>query len=815
MNLFDRFLSTENKKTAFLVIVVNFLCYAISFGQASVKGIVRDSKDSIIVGASVLIMKSIDSTLVKGGVTSQSGLFVFDNILPGGYFIQIQMVGFKRAYLSEFDIRSLSDAKDFGFLTLEEEVNTLTEVSVKKEKVFVEQLGDRLLINLDGKSTSKGGTVLDLLQVMPGVSTSKQNNAIFLNGKEGVLIMINGRPTRLPMTAIFEMLNGMSPDQVDKIELISIPPVKYAAEGSAGIINIMTKGYKNEGKSVSINLSTGYGAGFKGAGGVAGNAKIGRVDLFGEYSYSYNDTYQYFTNRRVVKVADIETGIFNQSRREPSISNQNFRGGMDYAMSSKITLGGVMSGYRNKWKMGAENETDVVSSIPDSSRHIRTLTQETNLWGHFMGSVYGDYKINDQEKLSISSDYLYYKNDNPTDYNILHAWKPDGDIFLDQKLNVKKNTPINMWVWQIDYAKIIGKKMRMEIGVNSAFARLSNDVNVQDNNKGSWEANSALSEKYSLNEHIQAIYGSLNVNIKGGKIVAGIRYEHTDTELSTASKTGMVDRNFGNFFPNFSISKEINSDNILQFSYGRRIARPSYTDLAPFIIYFDPYTLSTGNIRLKSAITDAVNVDYSYKQNLFSFRYSYDNNAISRFQPQNIENTNQQLNASINLKYKRIYSLSASVPVSVTNFWEIQNSLVGSYQEIETSHLNRPVLLRQYSFRYSLNNSIKLSKGFSVEISGFYQSPFILGVSRQKSLSTINLGFSKIIGKGSLGFSYSDPFRKNYDREFVFMPEHNLDIDISYKYEFRVVKLTYSYVFGKSNRSNRGSSSENMRKRLE
>ncbi len=197
----------------------------------------------------------------------------------------------------------------------------------------------------------------------------------------------------------------------------------------------------------------------------------------------------------------------------------------------------------------------------------------------------------------------------------------------------------------MDYTNSIGDNMVLEAGLKGAFSTFDNNISLETFGPQGWETDPDFTAEYALKEDIFAAYSTLSLKLdKQTGLKFGLRYEHTASNLGTVEEPDIIDRSYGNFFSSVYLSRAIDNDNKLQFSYSRHINRPDFTQLAPWIIFMDPNTFTTSNVALQPSITDAVKADYRYKTVLFSLQYSFEDEAISRFQPFVDPVTNKQVN---------------------------------------------------------------------------------------------------------------------------------------------------------------------------
>lgn len=765
--------------------------------QTTINGKLSDSAGNPIPFANVLLSNAADSVLIKGAVSAEDGHYQLTGIDAGDYLLSLSMIGYQVKYKSPIKILSGDKLLQLGTDILEEDIQQLGEVVVEARKPLFEQQMDKLVINVQSSITSVGSSVLEVLERAPGIAVNRQNGGLSMNGKAGVQVMINGKMNRLPLSAIVQMLSGMNAANIEKIELISSPPAKYEAEGDAGIINIILKENEDIGMNGNFSLTAGYGDAEKSGASLNMNQRNKKVNVYGDYSFMRNHTTSMMGINRFVEYRGEVTATNSISYRDPVILNHTGRLGVDYTLGKNTLLGVAFSGYSNQWIMDAFNKVSL-SKAGRGTDLIEMTLDELNHWSNLSGNFNISHQMNEAQQLSFDLDYLYFNNDNPSNY--LNQYKEtESQDQLSEEVAVRKNTPIKIWVAKLDYTYAIGEKVNLEAGVKTAISHFTNDVSVQNRTKGPWITDSELTNIYELREDIGAAYAAFQASLSPDlDLNGGLRYEYTRSKLDSRDQKGLVDRKYGRLFPNISLAGKINEHQKVNVSYSRRITRPTFNDMAPFVIFVDPYTFFSGNAAVQPAFTNMLKLDYGYKSYLLSLQYSRDNNAIGRFQPEVDPETNIQLFIARNLKYIETYSLNLSLPFSIGRFWEMQYNIMGFQQSMATEYKGKEVQMNQLSLRLNSTHNFRLPRNYGIEISGMYQSPTMFGVYVFKPLGFVNAGVQKRLrnDKGILTLSFNDIFWTTTWRAKADLREENLNIDFSYFFEPRVLNLTYSRNFG-------------------
>ena len=781
-----------------ILLFITFFSVLILQAQTIITGKIIAPDARPLANVNVLLLNALDSTLIKGDITDNTGKFSFQKITDGKCLVSCSFAGFKTEYLPVIDIPK-KVMVDLGLIYLQIETNNLTGVTVTAKKPLFEQKIDRMIVNVKSSITSAGSTVLDVLQKSPGVIVNKQGGTIAMSGKNGVNVMINGKINYMPAAALVQLLNGMSANNVERIELITTPPAKYDAAGNAGYINIVLIDNPDRGFNGSYAATMAAFSGTAPAANIDFNYRTQKGNLYGSYSFIRQEntiTPILEGNRKVIYQGNT-TETATRSDRFPIQRNHNIRLGYDYQLGQKTTLGLLMAAYDTKWTMDAVNNTTIkINNSLDTI--IRVNNDEINQWHHWMGNINIQHIIKSGEEITVNADYLYYDDSNPNNY-LNHYYDGKNQLLRTESTRSGKKTVINILPVQIDYKKKLSAKTDLETGVKRVVSKFSNDVSVQELGQNTWKSDSSLTALYSLKENISAAYASINIaaNPKTN-VKAGLRYEYITSNLGTVTQLNIVDRKYGKLFPTFYLSHKLNDNHSLNFSYNRRINRPAFTDLAPFTIFLDPYTYVTGNSALQPAIADAVKVDYLLKRFIFSLSYTYEANSISRFQDEVDVSSNKQIITSKNLKNTQSINASFSLPISITKWWFSQINLNNTWQKIEADYNNKPISLSNFNYNISGFQSFTLPQNFGIELSGFYQSKGLFGAAVSQPFGQLNAGIQKKFKKSnsSLKLGVDDIFSTMNLRSRFDVPGENFYTNSRFQVSRRIFKVTYTKSFG-------------------
>ncbi len=767
----------------------------LSPAQFSLTGKVTDSTTKPLASCNVLLYKMPDTNFVKGALCSTDGSFFLKNVSAGSYLVRFSFADFKTTWLPVNISTGSKALYETGAVILSPASHVLQNVTVAAKKPLFEQKIDRLVVNVKNSITSAGGTVLEVLQKSPGVLVNRQDGTITMSGKTGVQIMINGKLNYMPATALFTMLEGMSANNVEQIELITTPPAKYDAGGNAGYINIVLVQNPNEGFNGSYFLTMAAWHGTFPAAGFDFNFRKKKINLYGSYTASRKAQVQIFTNERRINYQNKITEVYNFSRRDPSQLNFNARMGLDYQLSKKTTIGVLAAGYNNRWHMDAFNNfTSRVNNMADTS--IGISNEEINHWKHAMVNINLQHTTSQGGDISVNADYLYYDNYNPTDY-FNEYYDGAGQFLNTTNLKSSKRTIIKIFPLQFDYKIKLNAKTEMEAGVKSVFSKFTNDVLVAQLEQNSWKPDPAFTADYLLKENIAAGYTSVSIkpNTKN-TIKAGLRYEYTFSNLGTEDKKNIVDRKYGYLFPTIFLGQKINDNNSINFSYNRRINRPEFNSLAPFLIFQDPSTITTGNAALQPAIADGIKVDYSLRKIIFSAGYTYEKYTITRFQTLVDTASNKQYQVPQNLNWTKSINTLVSLSFSPASWWKSYINVLGIWQKVKADFLKTPVQVTNIKYDISGAQNFSFSKNYSAELSGFYRSASLSGIAKVKAFGQLNIAAQKKFNRSSVKFGVDDLFSTLKIIIIADIPEQNFYRKGTIYPGGRIFKLTFTANFG-------------------
>ncbi|MDQ3534426.1 MAG: TonB-dependent receptor family protein [Bacteroidota bacterium] len=771
--------------------------------QGKISGVVKDNSGEPLEFVTVMLLSSSDSALVKGAASDMNGKYVIEDIAQGKFLIAASQVGFEKVYSEIFTIDKDHLKIEVPVLSMKEDVKLLQGVTVESNKPFIEQEIDRMVINVENSIVSSGNNVLEVLEKAPGVTIDRQNDQIQLKGKQGVIVLIDGKQTYLSGQDLSNLLKSTQSENIEKIEIITNPSSKYDASGNSGIINIKMKKNKIYGTNGSATVGAGYGKFAKKNSSLMLNHRVGKFNAFGNYSYTNNKSYQENVISRIIPFEGSITYFDQISQRPNQYIGNNYRGGLDWFITSKSTFGILLTGFYNDWSQdNAENR----SVLRDENGNIilmpTTAVTIQDKRSNITGNLNYKYDFNGKgQELTVDFDYSRYDGDS---YNNLVTNFTDGQNNMIQPTEEIRNfmpSAIDIWAMKSDYILPLENGSKFEAGLKSSYVQTNNNLLFENFLDNAWYLDESRSNQFKYKENINAAY----INY-GGKIndkttfQLGLRLEQTQSEGNSVTMNQVVSKNYTNLFPTLFMTRNIDSSNVLNFSYSRRIDRPNYQDLNPFIFYLDPYTYQQGNPYLQPQFTHSVQVTHMFKNTLnTTLGASRTTDVIVHEVPGQIPEENITYVTTQNLATQDNINLTVSYPLKVKNWWSIQNNVTVLYNRYDSPYRGEQLNLNAVSWNAYVSNNFVLGNGFTAELAGWYNSRGIYGFFVSRPMGAFSLGVQKSMldKKLTIKANINDPLFIN--RFWGHASFQDINLDVYSRWESRVARITLTYNFGNQN----------------
>ncbi len=764
---------------------------------AKISGALLDENGKPMDFATVSLLKAQDSSVVKGTLSNETGTYTFDNINSGTYIIKATVVGYKAA-TKKLTVPDSTANLNVPALKMQPGTQTLNTVNIVSSKPLIEHKIDRTVMNVENSVLAAGNSAMDILERAPGVSVDKDDN-ISLKGKQGVTVMINDKLTYLTSAQLATLLRSTDGTIIQSIEIITNPSAKYDAAGNSGIINIKLKKNRQTGTNGSITAGAGYGAYGKDNENLTLNHKEGNLNIFGSFSHNDNKRIQNIGIMRIIPDTTVGGPPTYFRQTSPLIEtdhNNSYRLGADYDLSSKNTLGFVVSGYFNGEQDDIDDRTYIGPSFSQVDSTLRTVSGIHQTFHNIAFNLNDTYKIDTAgQELSADLDYSQFKNNSLSQY-VTDYYLPNGSIQHPEAF-LGNLTPsvINIRTGKVDYTKPLTKSLKLESGLK--FSDVKTDNNLTEKTD---PADPFVSTNHFIyDEKIDAGYINLNKDFKGYSIQAGLRAEYTSSVANgdSANVVSVIPRHYLNLFPSLFLSHTINDKNEMTFSYSRRIDRPQYDNLNPFVIHLDPYTYQKGNPFLRPQYTNNFEFNYTYNKNItLTLGYSKTTDVITEV-PGTDPATKVSFITNDNLQVQNAYNANLYAPYTITKWWEGNVNATAFYLGFKSNGLEGGNLDRgQFAYNIRATETFTPFTGYKAELTGNYQSDLTYGLYDVKPRYSVDAGVRHSFADKKLNvkLSVSDIF--NTLRNDVNSQYQNTDLFITQKRESRITRLTLTYNFG-------------------
>ncbi|TAD99799.1 MAG: hypothetical protein EAZ97_07795 [Bacteroidetes bacterium] len=751
------------KKLFLFTFMVLFSC-ANTWAQdkiGSITGKVLDENAESVVSANILLLKVKDSSLVRGAVSNLEGIFEINGIDNGNYLLSVRMVGYDN-YFVALTVSSEKSKIELGEIKINPSSMMLKEVGVTAARPMMEIKNNAIVLNVATSPILSSGNTLDVLSKAPGV-TIDQDGKISFKGKPNVVIMIDGKLTYLSADDVSRFLQNTPAENIESVEMIENPSAKYDAAGNTGIINIKFKKDKNLGLNGSTNLALGYGRYGKLSGGFSLNYRQKKFNLFGNYNANYNKRYNNINLFRTMPNENTtEKSVFDQANEiTAETMSHNAKAGLDFFINDKTTIGVLFTG--NIGNMNGNNigGTQISGLNTNPYNQLNSTNAMKDNWNNGTANI-NFKKVFKAGELTIDGDYSYWERFGKQ--NNINRFDKGSEIAVSPSFDARTNTDakIQIRAFKADYTLPLKNGLNIETGVKSSWVTTNNEILFQVNKDNVLVKDNNLSNTFEYDEKINAAY--LNANKQFGKkfsVQAGLRMEHTASDGYSETLNQRNKRDYLNFFPSLSLSYSMNEKHKIGLSYSRRIDRPNYQDLNPFVFFLDKYTYQRGNPFLNPQLSHSAGVNYSFGSSFFAtLNYTQTNSFIGQIIQQDLET---QANYIMNSNLDKINSvnLNLTAPLTLAKWWSLNASVTGLYNQVGTLFQGENIKREKFSFMTNLNNTISLPKGIKLEIMFRYQSPQIYALFESANQYQTDLGVSKSFMDDRLKFraSLSDVFK--------------------------------------------------------
>lgn len=652
--------------------------------------------------------------------------------------------------------------------------STLATVTVTSQRKPIERKVDRTIVNVDAFISNTGSNALEVLEKSPGVQVDN-NDVISLKGKQGVMIYIDDKPTYLSGADLANYLKSLPASMLDKIEIMTTPPAKYDAAGNAGVINIKTKKSKVQGFNGNLNISFRQGVYGDSRNTFNFNYRKNKFNFFSNMVYSEGQSFNDLTIKRKYNAPDgSPLSSFDQnSYIKRWYKSYTMKIGADYFINKKSTLGIMFTGLHRpsiekRKNLGtfynASGITDSVITANNSEREKFTNGGVNINYRYQLDSTGKELSMNaDYIRYKMSNDQLYKNasfdaNHNPKTADILTGLLPSS---------------INIYSYKIDYVHPFSKSLKMETGLKTSYIKTDNDAQYFTTIDNNTSPDYDKTNHFIYDENINAAYINFSKELKRFSLQAALRTEHTVSKGYQAGNLLKPDssfkRSYINVFPTvFALYKlDSTGNNSVSFSYSRRIGRPYYTDLNPFISPLDKFTYYAGNPFLNPQFTHHFEIAHNYR-NIINTSVFYD--LVKDEMSEMIElSGNTFISRTGNIGKKDVAGLSVDATVKIKKWWTILPYAEYIYVHTRSKVYTEIVNTKGGFGVMSITSQFKFNKGWSAELFGRYRSEILDGQFRVSAAGQVNASVQKKImkDKASIKLNMVDIFYTRINQGYI------------------------------------------------
>lgn len=800
-------------KTVFLFVLLTLFTTKLVAQEKGVtlSGNTKDnSTKAALPFVNVVLKTSKDTSIIAGTITNEEGRFSLANIKSGNYILEFSFIGYKTKTQSVY-VGSLSEFLDQGTIELEEDTTTLQEVVVASKSNTISEKMDKKTFSMADNISQSGGSVLQSMQNLPGVTV--QDGKVQIRGNDKVTVLIDGKQTALTGFGSQSGLDNIPASAIDKIEIINNPSAKYDANGNAGIINIIYKKNKKEGFNGKVGFTSGVGALWERKENlptirpqysltpkinptVSLNYRKNKINAFFQGDYLYTETLN--KNEFVTRTYNDGTIINQQLKRNRNTHFTTIKSGIDWTIDDYNTL--TVSGLFGSEKIIDNGDQPFFNA--DYSERLR-LWQflEDELKTTIMGTAAYQHKFKQAgHLLNIGFNYTFHREDEKYFFDNILPSSSSKDSF-------KLLSDESVIDFNIDYIKPL-KYGRIETGFK--FRNRIIPTNMQFFPGTNSPLDTSAGGKATYEEIIPAIYGNYIYETNKIEAEIGLRLEYLDLEyeVNPNHPTYRTDGySYFEPFPNFRFAYKINDDNKISLFYNRRIDRPNEVDIRIFPKYDDAEIIKVGNPGLRAQFTNLV--ELGFKRNLKKgYLYSaiyhrFANATITRIAstvPSSnliyaiFQNVNKSSNTGVEMvisqNFSKWYSSNFNLNAyynqigafTVQNLYPEPNTFSAAKQDV-------------FSGNMKWNNTLHLTKKVDAQVTAIYLAPDIIPQGKIKSRFSIDLGLKKSVqnGKGEFIINATDLLNT------LVIKKEIQGQDFSYTsndyYETQVIRVGYNYKF--------------------
>lgn len=750
----------------------------------SLSGRIQDTKSLAVPYANITLKSIQDTSFKRLAIATLDGDYKFTGLTKGGYKILINTIGFQtfeQAITIESDLKLTT-------INLKDEVSQLAEVQVTATKPTVIRKIDRVEFNVENTALSSTNA-WEIVKRAPGVQSG--GDELSLRGSKSILVTINDKKVYLSGEELKAFLEGTGGNDVKSVEVITNPPAKYEASGSA-VINIKLKKNLQSGYKGSVNSSFTQGIYAKGNVGTSQYIKGKKIAASANYTFGKGIFYN-----RISEIANYpaqqQTWYDVLSRKNYRDAEHTYRVNLEYTPDSLNTITIGTNGYVAKNNHALYL---IPTEIYQNGQYLSRFDTRNDRFTPRSNIAYNlsfEHRFSAKETLNFAADLTNDHNRNDQDISTVYS-QPDSQV---NRFRNNSNQQIRLFSTQLDYRNDL-PLFELESGLKYSSVQANNTQDFQHNLSNGFITDPERSNTFDYTESVLAGYVSLSKEIRNWSLKAGLRGEYTSTLGNSVNPHEVNKQNYFNLFPTIFIQNKMNN-NTLGFSYGRRITRPQYSYLNPSKIYFSPNSYLIGDAKLKPTFTDQLSISYAYKSNFRAEAY-YINEKHSAIQlPYQDNVANILIQKVTNVPGNRYYGIDFGASFQPAQWLTLDLQAGPNHAESSFKLSDGSTL---YNGIYALNANIdqqytiNKKRGFSAGINFSFITGGVQGPAKVSSMSSLNLNARKKLfnNKAEISLMLSDVYRgEKMTVSSNYADQHN---SFSYYGDTQNIRLSFKYNLG-------------------
>jgi hypothetical protein len=782
---------------------------------SKITGEIVDRSGEAVPYANVALVQ-LDGGLVDGAVSDENGVFQIESTKSAKVKLVVSSIGYQSFVSEPFDLAP-GLIKSFGTLSILDETTGLDEVTVKASRPEIIIEPDKTIINVEGTVMAEGSNALDVVGRSPGIYVDQDGN-INLNGRTGATVMINDRPTYMSATDLANFLRSMPAENIKSIEVVNNPSSRFDAEGSAGVINIQLKKATVDGIFGNVQVGGQYNGQFAPNAGVTLNVKKGKLSTNGTLNYNEYAVYNDIEINRNFTLAEGISSFMQDSRIASRYKTPSFNGSANYEISKTQNLGVNVQASTSEDINNNSSGTIITNPGQDYKNFIESTNESAGKRNRLFTNLHYDAKL-DTLGSKISADVDFTVMDNSSRSLLDNSyWAGNNDpasSYTDKVLTLN-DMYYTIFTAKVDYTKALKGGKTLEAGLKGSWVESDNNLDLsRAQGEGPFEVD-PNSNRFLYNENVLAAYGSFKGAFsKKVSYQAGLRGEFSDIVGNSVTLQEVNKQRYFNLFPSFFIQHKVSDKYQIVYNANRRITRPNYRLLNPFVYYIDPLTMEQGNPHLKPQYS--TNFEMNHVVNgayQFTIAYSLTQDAFTQVFVQDQEERTTTTYTD-NFEQTRNANFRAIVPIELKKWWNMSNMFQVNYNQFQSQIGEDFLDVAQVSYVARTQQNFTLPKGFKMEV--MYLGPQIWGQGSIGGFGWVDAGVTKSLMKDKLSLSVNgtDLFRTQVIKANV----QFADIDTNFR-QYRSNQgvrftLRYNFAKGESFRVKSSSGSSDERNRLD